>query len=448
MKRVSTYLLVFILLAACNLRPNRQVTPAAISSPDLAVTPAAISPTVPAVETPQVDNTLPPPFPSPTLPEPTPQVVQIIPLPVPPLPAGSKLEFSSLTMFENGLGWALGGGEEMPHRVFKTTDGGQSWVEVTPPEPRLSGKIAWAAAGAFPDPNRALVVYQPTQYWEAAEGIHAAPYVTWRTTDGGASWQPSQSLDLSGLDEIFSDLSLEWIDPEHAWLLAHVGVGMNHDYIALFRTLDGGGTWERLLDPYTDGGIQACRKTGMDFVNTMEGWLTGTCNGVAAGTWFYRTLDGGSTWLPVEIPEPQTGMFADIVFECITDDPIFFPGVDGTTDTGFLTLTCRNQENGNTTSYLYNTQNGGERWVIGDYPGGDIVFQDPLNGWALSQTIYSTHNGGVTFNKLSVVAWQARFTFVGRDLVWAAARSESGEFGLVRSVNGGQRWELLQPVVK
>jgi photosystem II stability/assembly factor-like uncharacterized protein len=79
---------------------------------------------------------------------------------------------------------------------------------------------------------------------------------------------------------------------------------MSHDYVVLYRSIDGGATWERLLDP--DNAVQACYKTGMLFTSAQEGWLTGTCSGVAAGVWLYRTGDGGVTWQPVQLPAPES----------------------------------------------------------------------------------------------------------------------------------------------
>lgn len=446
MKRLAFAFLLLSLLAACG-NPLPQQTALPSQPPVLQVTPLPLTDT-PFVPSPTPGSPAPLPESSPTPGEPQRELPQITPQALAPLPAGTKLSFERLSMFSETAGWALGAGDAAANRVFTTTDGGLTWTEVTPPEPRLSAGPALVASAAVLSPRQALVVYENASLEGGVAALHDTPLVVWRTQDGGATWQPSQALDLTGLDEIFNGLTLEWADAQHAWLLAHVGVGMNHDYITLYSTQDGGATWQRLLDPYGLSGIQGCYKTGMDFVNADEGWLTGTCNGVAAGTWFYRTLDGGSTWQPVELPEPQPGMFADFAQACATEYPNFFQGVDGRSDTGYLVLNCLNMETSAKTSYLYNTQNGGESWVIKDYPGGELHFVDTQHGWALGSSVYATNNGGLDFDLRSTVTWQAHFTFAGQDLVWAAARSEKGDLALVRSQNGGRRWELLVPLAR
>ena len=55
------------------------------------------------------------------------------------------------------------------------------------------------------------------------------------SSDGGATFQISQPLDLSGLIESFFVGQIQFIDANQGWLLAHVGAGMNHDYISIYQ---------------------------------------------------------------------------------------------------------------------------------------------------------------------------------------------------------------------
>ncbi len=110
-----------------------------------------------------------------------------------------------------------------------------------------------AATGFFQDAHTAWVTY-------AIGGGTPVPTqpVVWHTTDGGATWTASQPLDVTGLAEIYVPSELQFVAGQTGWLLVHVGAGMNHDYVALYRSTDGGATWTRILDPYNDGGIQSC----------------------------------------------------------------------------------------------------------------------------------------------------------------------------------------------
>jgi len=176
-------------------------------------------------------------------------------------------------------------GEGSDH-VLTTADGGQTWRDVTPPEPApKEGNLA--AQGYFADAGAAWVIYHSQN-----EMVIPAAALVWRTQDSGQTWQPSLPLDLQGLNEFYSPSDLVFADSQNGWLLVHVGAGMSHDYVALFRTQDGGQTWARLLDPYGDSGIQSCQKNGLVFPTAQNGWLTGDCGGVMAGAFLFQTADG------------------------------------------------------------------------------------------------------------------------------------------------------------
>jgi photosystem II stability/assembly factor-like uncharacterized protein len=131
------------------------------------------------------------------------------------------------------------------------------------------------------------------------------------SSDGGVSWSESALFDKTDQFESFSVSHLLFLDDQTGWLMAHVGAGMNHDYIVLYQTTDGGFTWEKLISPFEDSsGIQACQKNGLWFADPSHGWLTGSCNGVAAGVLLFRTEDGGRHWQPIQLPVPDG--FADL----------------------------------------------------------------------------------------------------------------------------------------
>jgi photosystem II stability/assembly factor-like uncharacterized protein len=162
--------------------------------------------------------------------------------------------------------------------VLFTTDGGSTWKDVTPPESEAASGDRKTAIGFFQDAKTAWVTYANYVGYPVPTQV-----VVWHTADGGAIWQASQPLDVQGLSEIFVPSDLQFVLGQTGWLLVHVGVGMNHDYVALYHSLDGGINWSRILDPYNDGGIQSCTKSAMLFTDLTHGWLTGDCNGVKAG---------------------------------------------------------------------------------------------------------------------------------------------------------------------
>jgi photosystem II stability/assembly factor-like uncharacterized protein len=352
-------------------------------------------------------------------------------------PLSGQLALSAIQMFSPDSGWGIGSVNGASERIFKTNDGGNNWQEVTPPEPGLAGSQLITAVGYFQSLETAWVSYYNTE-----PGLPSQPAV-WRTRDGGQTWQASQPLDTTGLAETFAPSNLQFVDDQNGWMLVHVGVGMSHDYVMLYRSKDGGATWERLLDP--DNEVQACYKTGMLFTNAQEGWLTGTCSGVAAGVWLYHTGDGGATWQPVQLPAPESrpDLFTNFENGCGSDQPTFLDA-----QTGFIAVTCEQLATDPrvTDYFLYSTRDGGKSWSPTSYPGGKLVFFDAQTGLALGKEIYSTEDGGKSWKKISEVTWEGDFDFATPQTGWAVARAGE-QVALVRSDDGGQSWRLLEPQI-
>jgi photosystem II stability/assembly factor-like uncharacterized protein len=353
-------------------------------------------------------------------------------------PLSGELTISAIRMLSADSGWGIGGASGASDRILKTSDGGNNWREVTPPEPGLAASQPFTAIGYFQSLDTAWVSY----YNNTAPGLPSQA-VVWRTQDGGQTWQPSQPLDLSGLVETYTPSNLQFIDAQTGWLLVHVGVGMNHDYVVLYKTSDGGSSWMKLLDP--DNEVQACYKSNMRFTSTQEGWLTGTCNGVAAGVWLYHTSDGGATWEAVQLPAPQSkpDLFTNFENLCSSDHPTFLD-----VQTGFIAVACERMETDPrvTDYFLYSTRDGGKNWSPASYPGGALVFFDAQTGLALGKEIYTTLDGGKNWKAISVVSWDGSFDFANPQTGWAVARADDN-IALVRSENGGQTWALLKPKI-
>jgi len=341
-------------------------------------------------------------------------------------------------MFNPTQGWGIGGQEDPGDHVLKTNDGGQTWVDVSPPEEAPALGERKAVLGFFSDINTAWVTYY------LSGGAPGAVAIVWRTSDGGQTWEASQPLDLDQLNqEAYLPSHLQFVDGQHGWLLAHVGAGMSHDYIAIFASSDGGLTWKRLLDPYTDGGVQACWKSALFFADAQNGWLTGTCGGVAPGVLLFRSGDGGVTWQQVDLPAPQEKptLFTDFEMACGSDHPTFL-----NPQTGYIAVSCDDYSQTPTSSehYLYFTQDGGTTWSSTPYPGGSLTFFAPNLGLALGRDIYKTQDGGRTWAKVKSLAWDGQFNFINEQLGWAVARADT-RIALVATQNGGQTWAEFHP---
>lgn len=395
--------------------------------------PTQISPTqvIPTPATP------PPPTETPTTILPTPTTTTPPENPIQHFPTGQEFTVTSIYMIDSNSGWAIGGLVGAGDHVLFTTDGASTWKDVTPPEGQAAAEERKFAIGFFQDAKTAWVTYAintgnpvPTQA------------VVWHTSDGGTTWQASQPLDLTGLSEIYVPSNLQFVAGQSGWLLVHVGVGMNHDYVAFYRSTDGGLSWSRILDPYNDGGIQSCTKTSMLFTDATHGWLTGDCNGVKAGVLLYNTTDAGSTWQEVSLPEPPSypGLFSnESQVACGSYNPFFFGN-----DLGHLNVKCQDFSGTQITYsyYLYTTQDGGNSWTSVSYPGQSLYFFSADTGWALASKIQRTTDGGKTWTAISDVTWTPQMDFVSEQIGWAVATAGQ-EVALVKTDNGGAKWTML-----
>jgi len=418
-------LLLGLLLSAC--RPVATVTPTVTTAPILTDTPVA------STDTPSV-----PPTETPFIPQPPTMTPPTLGPAIPHLKTGQRIDITYIHMISTTAGWGIGGQNQASDHVFRTRDGGTTWQDVTPPEPIPQDQDdSKAATGYYLDRNSAWIIYRLNQGFPVPD-IAAV----WRTNDGGASWQPT-FLDTTFAGEGFYPSDMVFVDGQHGWFLIHMGGGMHHDYVSLYATDDGGVTWQALLTPYNDGGIQSLDKTGMAFFDERTGWLTIGNLGVANYMPLFYTNDGGSTWQEINIPAPQAApdLFEGSICE------LHSPQVFSQTSAKFA-LNCKffGGDSSETYYYLYATLDGGSTWRILPYPGGSLEFFDERTGLALGRSIYKTSDGGQTWTQVKQVNWDGQFSFVNENLGWAVAHNEN-EIALVKTTNGGVTWQEIEPRV-
>jgi photosystem II stability/assembly factor-like uncharacterized protein len=156
--------------------------------------------------------------------------------------------------------------------VFKSTDGGTTWTEQKTPVDRNLFKIA------FVTPQRGTAI------GDFGAIVH--------TEDGGATWQevllpedfklPDSALDSGVLPNDALLYGLSFVDENTGWISGEFGT--------ILRTDDGGRTWKQ-----QQSGVETTL-FGIDF--------SGPSTGVAVGidSVILRTDDGGATWTPTSSP--------------------------------------------------------------------------------------------------------------------------------------------------
>ncbi|KES08946.1 oxidoreductase [Streptomyces toyocaensis] len=201
-----------------------------------------------------------------------------------------EVRFRGLSAVSRGTAWVAGS----HGTVLRTTDGGGSWRNVSPPG---SGELQFRDIEAF-DARRAVVL-------AIGEGEASRVY---RTDDGGATWTESfRNTDARA----FYDC-LTFFDHRH-------GLAMSDPVDGRFRILstrDGGRSWRVLPDggmPPALEGEAGFAASGQCLVSSgpKDVWLA---TGGAARARVLHSADRGRTWTVTDSPipggDPARGVFA------------------------------------------------------------------------------------------------------------------------------------------
>lgn len=275
-------------------------------------------------------------------------------------------------------------GELTGTRRFNTADGGLTWEDTGPYDPDLPPVTL--EAGQYRLEPRDCAPADPPDYLNYTH----CPYHLQRLS--GGAWQAEGMSFTAIVAELIS------ADESAAWIVAYAQADAGSTPLGrLWRTQDGGRTWEALPDlpstwPLTNNTWQWVFAPA----DGQHVWLvTGDAGaGVFGGKVLYVSNDGGRNWsLRAQAAIDGTHRFGDI--------PV--PGylVDFTAVTADQAYMVRGRA-----SFLV-TRDGGRTWqeAIPEYvfPGDDnatgpIVFLDDQHGWAVTgDAVYRTVDGGDTW---------------------------------------------------
>ena len=202
-----------------------------------------------------------------------------------------------------------------------------------------------------PEGNRAIaVVGEPGNHMVTYMG--AASGGLWKTEDSGTTWKPIlDSLDISSI----SALAISHSDPSQVW------AGTGETFIirpahsignGIYKTMDSGKTW-------TNMGLEKTARIGRIVVHPSNPDLVyaaalGHGYGPQEERGVYRTKDGGKTWEKVLFIDENTGA-ADIAMDPSNPD-ILFAG------TWQLHINTWGLNSGGPGSAVYRSKDGGDTW--------------------------------------------------------------------------------------
>ena len=201
-----------------------------------------------------------------------------------------------------------------------------------------------------PEGNRATAVVgipgDPRIYYAGA-----ASGGVWKTVDGGTYWEPifdDQPVQSIGAIEIApSDHNVVWVGTGEANIRSHISLGAG-----VYKSTDAGKNW-RLM------GLEATGRTSRIVIDPRDPDIVlvasqGHSYGPQRERGVFRTKDGGNTWEHVLFVDEKTGA-SDLVMDP-SNPRILFAG------TWQLEIHTWGRESGGPGSGIYMSRDGGDTW--------------------------------------------------------------------------------------
>ena len=297
-------------------------------------------------------------------------------------------------------GWIAGS-----NHIFKTTDGGISWIVQDtsygycqclfalnqslvifanygrPTRRSTDGGSTWQIVDADSFGCMDMEFVTPLIGYAVGDSTHP-PYsgVVKKTTNGGSTWFTASTIDSSGLELE----GISFVTTTECWTVSYMG--------KMYHTFDGGHSWV-FQDSLGHGGwgSSVVPIRDVQFTTRDSGWAVG---GIAGDNVIVRTTNGGITWM---YNWPHGSSFREI---SLLNSQLGW--VVGANDFE---------------PFITRTTNGGETWVT-QYPnpytnlGFESISMVSENvGWVVGEhgKIYKTTNGGVVSVKLGPNALPVQF---------------------------------------
>lgn len=315
--------------------------------------------------------------------------------------------------------------------VWKTTNAGQSWVNVS--DSTFGTSSVGAIAVAETDPN---VVY-------VGMGEHAPRGVmtshgdgVYKSTDAGRTWRHMGLPNSRAISDVI-------IHPTNENVVYVAVQGAPYGYTedrGVYRTTDGGQTWEKVLYVSERAGASSL---SMDpgnprilyagfWEHLRQGW-TVQSGGPGSGVW--RTMDGGDTWEKVGEDDFPDLMGKVGVAVAANSDRIY-------------ALIEANPKGG-----LYRSDDRGESWeLVSDFPSLIArawyyieVFADPQDAnvvWVLDAPVFKSIDGGETWNRVATPHGDNHDLWINPANPNYLANANDG--GANVSVDGGATWSTQE----
>lgn len=315
--------------------------------------------------------------------------------------------------------------------VWKTDDYGRTW------NPIFDG----LETGSVGD----IAVYQKNPsilYVGSGEGLHRPDLGVgdgiFKSIDGGQTW------DFKGLSDVqqIARVIIHPDDPDIVYVAA-----LGHPYgpnetRGVYKTVDGGETWDKLLYVDTKTGATQVEfdpsNPNVVFASLWdhrEGpWENASFSGPNSG--LYKSVDGGTTWVPLVegLPESSDGLGRIGIGIAPSNSKIIYATVDAKIGGG-----------------IYKSENGGTSWKLinTDYRlwgrGGDFAEirvhpQQPNTLFVGNIASYRSDDGGLTWTSIKGAPGGDDYHRIWINPTNPSIMIFAADQGATITVNGGKTW--------
>ena len=315
--------------------------------------------------------------------------------------------------------------------VWKTTDGGLNWRPVLDKTKDAAPSIG-AIAVSESDPN---VIYAGTG--EACiRGNIVGGNGVWKSLDAGKTWKFVGLGDTHAIGR----LAVNPKNPDVAFVAALGHPFADNEERGIFRTRDGGKTWEKVL--YKDaksGGIDVVFDPSNSNILFAALWQARrtpwSLDSGGPGSGLYRSIDGGTTWKELKGHGLPEGILGRIGVTVSGANP------------NRVWAVIEAEKGG-----IYRSDDGGDSWhlMTDDHRFRQRawyyshIFADPKSAetvYILNTGVYRSNDGGKTFNTIRAPHGDNHALWIDPTNPKRLINGNDG--GATISTNGGESWTSL-----
>ncbi len=357
------------------------------------------------------------------------------------------LQWRSIGPFRGGRSTAVAGVASQPMvfyfggtggGVWKTTDGGINWEPITDSSVFGTGSVG-AIGLSDSDPNTIYVGMGESPI----RGNVSHGDGVYKSTDGGKTWK---HIGLEDTRQI-SRIRVHPKNPDIVYVAAQGHVWAPNQQRGVFRSKDGGKTWEKILFRSEKAGACDLIIDPTNPNNVYAGFWEvyrkpWTLESGGPGSGIFKSIDGGDTWTEITrnpgLPKGTIGIVGITVSPANPDR---------------LWAIVEAEDGG-----MFRSDNGGKTWTKTNEQRNlrqrawyySRIYADPKNAdtvYVLNTGFYRSNDGGRTFTGISVPHGDNHDLWIAPDDPNRMINSNDG--GANVSFNGGKSWsEQDQPTAQ